>query len=94
MEDYVPTVVALTTGRDKKFKSWGIVNDGSIHGKSEWWNCEFVGSYRGLKCGSCSFSEDGSLLAVAFEKYLTVWATDSNELKLTLCHSNLTEEIR
>lgn len=89
-----PTLVVATTGMDNKFKTWAVTRDESIHGKSEWWNCEFIGSYRNLRCGPASFSEDGSLLTIAFERTVTVWATDNNELKLTLCHSKLGENIR
>ena len=53
-------------------------------GKNQRWNCESAGFYRSYKAGPADFSEDGSLLAVAFENHLTLWDPDTNALRLTL----------
>jgi NET1-associated nuclear protein 1 (U3 small nucleolar RNA-associated protein 17) len=94
--DTNPTLILATTGNDSLFKTWSIIQDTSsaLQGKNEWWNCEFIGKYRNLNCGPCSFSEDGSLLGIGFERSLTIWSTDNNELKLSLSHSKLDENIR
>uniref|UniRef100_A0A8C6UF78 WD repeat domain 75 n=1 Tax=Neogobius melanostomus TaxID=47308 RepID=A0A8C6UF78_9GOBI len=49
------------------------------------WSCDFVGSYHGLAPQCCSFSADGSLLAVAFQEVVTVWSLASWDLLTTLC---------
>lgn len=48
------------------------------------WSCDFVGAYHGLVPQCCSFSADGSLLAVAFQEVVTVWSPASWELLTTL----------
>jgi NET1-associated nuclear protein 1 (U3 small nucleolar RNA-associated protein 17) len=93
ISDTDPTILAATSGLDGLFKTWGKVEDPSIHGRSEWWNCENAGTYRGLPSGPLSFSSDGSLLAVAFKQILTIWDADNHALKLSLCHSKLKEDI-
>ena len=37
-----------------------------------------------MPCADFDFSEDGSLLAIAFESTLTLWNPDTNGLRLTL----------
>lgn len=87
-------LIAATSGRDKTFKTWGVVHDQSMHGKSDWWNCENIGSYRDLETGPLAFSQDGSVLAVPFGNTLTLWKTEDHELSGTLCHSRLKGEIK
>ena len=48
------------------------------------WSCDFVGAYHGLVPECCSFSADGSLLAVSFQEVVTVWSPASWELLTTL----------
>lgn len=50
----------------------------------EKWTCDSVGYYRDKPAGVARFSEDGSVLAVAFEATLTIWEPDSNAMKATL----------
>jgi hypothetical protein len=51
------SLVAATSGGDKAFRTWGVVYDHSIHGKSDWWNCENVGTYRNMHAGPLAFSQ-------------------------------------
>ncbi|CAG7717113.1 unnamed protein product [Allacma fusca] len=88
------TLIAATSGGDRRFKTWGIVHDTSIHSKSEWWNCENVGTYRNLAAGPLRFSADGSLLAVSFFRVLTLWTTENHEFKGALSHQRLDEPLR
>lgn len=50
------------------------------------WTCDFVGSYHNYQATHCCFSEDGSLLAVSFDKTITVWDSETWDLKCTFCH--------
>lgn len=49
------------------------------------WTCDFVGSYHKYQATHCSFSEDDSLLAVSFEEIVTIWDSETWELKCTFC---------
>ena len=40
----------------------------SLVGKRYAWHCQSVGYYGNMKCQDAAFSEDGSLLAVAYEE--------------------------
>ena len=48
------------------------------------WRCSSVGSYKGSPLGCCSFSPDGSLLAVAAGARVTLWDPYSNSLVAVL----------
>ncbi len=63
-------------------------------GTNNCWNCESVGFYRNHPGGCADFSEDGSLLAVAFSEVLTIWDADTNGLRHTLTHNLETEPLR
>lgn len=54
-------------------------------GKAIGWTCDFVGSYHKYQATNCCFSEDSSLLAVSFEEIVTVWDSETWELKCTFC---------
>lgn len=82
--------LAVTAGRDFKFRIWGLAESTSIYKKGVMvWRCESVGFFRSLPAGDVSFSGDGSLLAVTFGPTLTVWVPETNLLKrsLTEVHS-------
>ena len=53
--------------------------------KAVGWTCDFVGSYHKYQATNCCFSEDGSLLAVSFEEIVTIWDSETWELKCTFC---------
>jgi NET1-associated nuclear protein 1 (U3 small nucleolar RNA-associated protein 17) len=77
--------LAVTAGRDLKFRIWSLVESSSIYKKGVMvWRCESVGFFRSLPIGDTSFSADGSLLAVTFGPTLTVWVPETNQLKCSL----------
>ncbi|XP_053128663.1 WD repeat-containing protein 75 isoform X2 [Hemicordylus capensis] len=84
-ENPAPTLV--TAGSNGQFKVWMLLadNDGETN-QSIGWTCDFVGSYHNYQATNCCFSEDGSLLAVSFEKTITVWDSETWDLKCTFCH--------
>ncbi|XP_075790283.1 WD repeat-containing protein 75 [Pelodiscus sinensis] len=84
LEDRTPTLV--TAGKDGRFKVWVLENDSDAEKPSMGWSCDFVGSYHNYPANTCCFSEDGSLLAVSFERTVTVWDSDTWDLKCTFCH--------
>ncbi|CAK6448072.1 unnamed protein product [Pipistrellus nathusii] len=79
----VPTLV--TASRDGRFKVWVLADDSDIYRKAEGWTCDFVGSYHKYQATNCCFSGDGSLLAVSFEETVTLWESDTWELRSTFC---------
>uniref|UniRef100_A0A131XUS3 Putative wd repeat-containing protein 75 n=1 Tax=Ixodes ricinus TaxID=34613 RepID=A0A131XUS3_IXORI len=79
--------LAVTAGRDRRFRLWAPEHleedraadspDTSRGGApSRSWNCVASGRYRDLQPGRCAFSEDGSLLAVAFGRSATLWSEE------------------
>ncbi|XP_078408023.1 WD repeat-containing protein 75 [Cetorhinus maximus] len=76
----------VTAGLDCQFKVWVLGDDSDIYRKSVSWSCDFVGTYHHLQATNCSFSEDGSLLAVSFEQIITLWDPETWDLKCTFCH--------
>lgn len=56
-----------------------------LTGDSVSWTCDFVGSYHNYQATDCCFSEDGSLLAAGFEEIVTVWDSETWDLKRTFC---------
>jgi len=44
------------------------------------WSCTSVGFYRQKPAGDVAFSEDGSVLAVAFKDVITLWDPDYNTM--------------
>ncbi|XP_048342813.1 WD repeat-containing protein 75 isoform X2 [Sphaerodactylus townsendi] len=79
-----PTVV--TAGKDGRFKVWMLLTETDGGSRSGNWTCDFVGSYHNYQATNCCFSEDGSLLAVSFEGIVTVWDSETWDLKSTFCH--------
>ncbi|XP_041524337.1 WD repeat-containing protein 75-like [Microtus oregoni] len=75
----------VTASRDGHFKVWVLADDSDIYKKAIGWTCDFVGSYHKYQATNCCFSEDSSLLAVSFEEIITVWDTETWELKCTFC---------
>ncbi|XP_055472786.1 WD repeat-containing protein 75 [Psammomys obesus] len=77
--------VLVTASRDGHFKVWLLTDDSDIYKKAIGWTCDFVGSYHKYQATNCCFSEDGSLLAVSFEEIVTIWDSETWELKCTFC---------
>jgi NET1-associated nuclear protein 1 (U3 small nucleolar RNA-associated protein 17) len=79
-------LMAITASADKTFKIWHLTNDlGRHHASSEAsWACRSVGFYRDNTPTVTSFSQDGSMLAVAFGQVLTIWDPIANNIQGTL----------
>uniref|UniRef100_A0A8C6HH91 WD repeat domain 75 n=1 Tax=Mus spicilegus TaxID=10103 RepID=A0A8C6HH91_MUSSI len=77
--------ILVTASRDGHFKVWILTDDSDIYKKAIAWTCDFVGSYHKYQATNCCFSEDGSLLAVSFEEIVTIWDSQTWELKCTFC---------
>ncbi|NXX43852.1 WDR75 protein, partial [Tricholaema leucomelas] len=80
------SLILVTTGKDRVFKVWLMVEDTDPEAQQKVsWSCDFVGSYHNYQATNCCFSEDGSLLAVSFEEAVTVWDSVTWDLKCTFC---------
>ncbi|XP_066602543.1 WD repeat-containing protein 75 [Prorops nasuta] len=79
--------LAVTTGRDKKFKLWNLAQSASIYKKTKHWHCYSVGDYRHLSVTDADFSMDGSLLGIGFDSSLTIWSPDNCTLKCSLSNT-------
>ncbi|XP_033232110.1 WD repeat-containing protein 75 [Belonocnema kinseyi] len=77
---------AVTSGKDKKFKLWNLVDPESSYKQTKHWQCYSVGFYRQLPSTDAVFSIDGSLLGVGFGSNLTLWAPESMKLKCSLSY--------
>ncbi|XP_003394578.1 WD repeat-containing protein 75 [Bombus terrestris] len=78
--------LAVTTGRDRKFKLWHLVEPSSLHKKNKFWQCHSVGDYRNLPATDAGFSIDGSLVGIGFDSSLTIWTPDTCTFKCSLTH--------
>ncbi|KAK2562049.1 WD repeat-containing protein 75 [Acropora cervicornis] len=76
--------LAVTASRDGKFKIWLLAEEQVIEGKKYAWSCRSVGYYGDTPCQGAAFSQDGSLLAVAYSQTITLWNPETNELRKTL----------
>jgi len=83
-----------TTGRDGKFKIWSFEeaeveeeddvdeeNDISKRENTSRWSNDLTATFHNQTPMDLDFSEDGSVVGVAFGKYLTLWTTEFGELK-------------
>ncbi|KAJ7375351.1 WD repeat-containing protein 75 [Desmophyllum pertusum] len=86
--------LAMTAGRDGKFKIWILAEEAVIKGKKYSWSCRSVGYYGDKPCQDATFSQDGSLLAVAYDQTITLWTPETNELRKTLALPYPDEEIK
>lgn len=82
----------VTTSNDRCFKLWTLNTEPNEHEQS--WACEFMGYYRNMIPGSASFCEDGSVLAVAFDRYATLWKVSGLSLKAVLFHKESERDIK
>ncbi|XP_042544242.1 WD repeat-containing protein 75 [Dipodomys spectabilis] len=78
-------ITLVTASKDGHFKVWILTDDSDIYKKAVGWTCDFVGSYHKYQATNCCFSEDSSLLAVSFEEIVTIWDSETWELKCTFC---------
>ncbi|EZA57753.1 WD repeat-containing protein [Ooceraea biroi] len=85
--------LAVTTGKDNKFKLWNLGKSPSTEKETRHWYCYGVGDYRNLPATDAAFSMDGSLLAIGFSSTLTIWIPETCELKSSLTHSQYNHPI-
>lgn len=85
--------LAVTTGKDNKFKLWNLGKSSTGERETHHWNCYGVGDYRNLPTTDAGFSMDGSLLAIGFSSTLTIWIPETCELKSSLTHSQYNHPI-
>jgi NET1-associated nuclear protein 1 (U3 small nucleolar RNA-associated protein 17) len=86
--------LAITVGRDGKFKFWELLKVQDTSNKtSSTWNCRSVGFFRDYPCRSAAFSTDGSVLAVSYGHIITLWDPLTNILRRTLSQSMPDETI-
>ncbi|XP_077175562.1 WD repeat-containing protein 75 [Paroedura picta] len=76
----------VTASKDGRFKVWLLLAENDEEGRSAGWTCDFVGSYHNYPATDACFSEDGSVLAVGFKEIVTVWESETWDLKCTFCH--------
>ncbi|XP_017756050.1 PREDICTED: WD repeat-containing protein 75 [Eufriesea mexicana] len=79
--------LAVTTGMDRKFKLWHLVEPSSIYKKTKHWQCHSIGDYRNLPASDAGFSIDGSLIGIGFDSSVTMWTPDTCTFKCSLTHS-------
>ncbi|KAG9433300.1 WD repeat-containing protein 75 [Apis mellifera carnica] len=79
--------LAVTTGKDKKFKLWHLVEPLSMFKKTKYWQCHSIGDYRNLPVSDAGFSIDGSLIGIGFDSSVTMWTPDTCTFKCSLTHS-------
>ncbi|GAA5807850.1 hypothetical protein MFLAVUS_001229 [Mucor flavus] len=82
--------MAITTSKDKTFKVWNLSTDlGRNYQSGEAaWMCRSVGVYRDSSPTTATFSEDGSILAVAFGQIITLWDPYLNSIQSVLAQPN------
>jgi len=90
-----PTLpLAVTTGKEGEFRLWARASarkSGSSAGAaaagssgSSHWRCSAVGGYKGIPLLCCSFSPDGSVLAIGAGATATLWDHQDNTLIASL----------
>ncbi|XP_063972542.1 WD repeat-containing protein 75 [Diachasmimorpha longicaudata] len=87
-------IAAVTTGKDRKFKMWSLVEGNSVIKRGKHWVCSGVESYRDLIATDAGFSVDGSLLGVSFGSSLTIWGPETMALKCSLTHRRYPQIIK
>ncbi|EFN76342.1 WD repeat-containing protein 75 [Harpegnathos saltator] len=78
--------LAITTGKDNKFKLWILGQPSSVQEETRQWHCHAKNDYRGLTITDAGFSMDGSLLAIGFHSTLTIWIPETCKLENSLTH--------
>lgn len=81
--------MAVTTSRGADFKVW--ISSQEMQQKDQMqnagWTCHSVGSYKRKPMTAAAFSGDGSILAVAAERVITLWDPERNILVATVGES-------
>ncbi|KAL7643341.1 UNVERIFIED_CONTAM: hypothetical protein RMT77_006633 [Armadillidium vulgare] len=92
MEQTIPTCISCS--EDGKFKVWKLVTFTDLKGlERNIWNNQTSRDFRDLPATACAFSQDTSLLAVAFNSIITLWCPEDFLLKRILTQCFLTERI-
>nr|GMD34689.1 WD repeat-containing protein 75 [Ipomoea batatas]GME03454.1 WD repeat-containing protein 75 [Ipomoea batatas] len=81
--------MAVSSSYGAEFKIWACNSDVQ-HGdqmNNAGWTCHAVGSYKKKPMTAAAFSADGSVLAVAAERVITLWDPDRNVLVATIGES-------
>ncbi|RUS16393.1 WD40-repeat-containing domain protein [Endogone sp. FLAS-F59071] len=83
--------MAITTSCDKNFKIWQLVmqpgvGKNNVEVSEPAWACRSVGVYRDYVPHHAAFSEDGSILAVAYGQIVTLWDPYTNTFQGVLVH--------
>ncbi|KAF7726185.1 WD repeat-containing protein 75 [Apophysomyces ossiformis] len=83
--------MAITTSIDKTFKVWCLTSNlGRNYDKGEiGWTCRSIGVYRDYEPQAAAFSDDGSILAVAFGPIITLWDPFQNTIQGILATSDV-----
>ncbi|CAN4103824.1 unnamed protein product [Withania somnifera] len=81
--------LAVTTSRGADFKVWVGSQEMQHKGwmQNAGWTCHSIGSYKKKPMTSAAFSGDGSVLAVAAERVITLWDAEKNILVATVGES-------
>ncbi|GFQ03218.1 WD repeat-containing protein 75 [Phtheirospermum japonicum] len=72
--------MAVTTSYGGDFKVWVCKQEIHPNDQATGWTCHALGSYKKKPMNAAAFSSDGSVLAVAAEKFITLWDPDRNTL--------------
>ncbi|KAG0175655.1 WD repeat-containing protein 75 [Apophysomyces sp. BC1015] len=83
--------MAITTSADKTFKVWYLTSElGRNYDRGEIaWTCRSIGVYRDYEPQVATFSDDGSILAVAFGPIITMWDPFQNTIQGILANSDV-----
>ncbi|KND02750.1 uncharacterized protein SPPG_01833 [Spizellomyces punctatus DAOM BR117] len=66
------SLIAVTTSEDGTFKIWQLAKTAHSDVK-EHWLCTSWGTYQNLPAYDATFSNDGSIIAIAFGQLITIW---------------------
>ncbi|KAL3643185.1 hypothetical protein CASFOL_014000 [Castilleja foliolosa] len=72
--------MAVSTSYGGDFKVWVCKQEIPPKDQTTGWTCHALGSYKKKPMNAAAFSSDGSVLAVAADKFITLWDPDRNTL--------------
>ncbi|KAK8802085.1 hypothetical protein WA158_006480 [Blastocystis sp. Blastoise] len=94
--------IIVTGSKDGSFRIWKQVpissplntNEAVVYGTDYTYACIYENTYREEPIGDCSFSVDGSLLAVTYGSFVTLWNTNDMTFVTVLSHPPPSYNIR